>query len=137
MPWHQDRWVYLDHDPLITVWTALDPATVANGCVQVIPGSHKSGLINPSHPSGFLTTEQSQQHAPPEKAVHLELKAGEVVLLHNYLLHGSGVNNTDMSRRAFSVCSMDARTVASNGEKFTVIFGPDALRMKDLETGSI
>ena len=66
LPWHQDRWVYLDHDPLITVWTALDPATVANGCVQVIPGSHKAGLINPSHPSGFLTTEQAQQRAAGE-----------------------------------------------------------------------
>ncbi len=136
LPWHQDRWVYLDHDPLITVWTALDPATVANGCVQVIPGSHKSGLINPSHPSGFLTTEQAQQHAPPENAVDLELKAGEVALLHNYLLHASGVNNTDISRRAFSVCYMDAHTVASNGEKFTVVFGPDALQVEDLEAMS-
>ena len=60
LPWHQDRWTHLDRDPLITVWTALDPATIANGCVQVIRGSHKFGLINPSHPSGFLTPEQAK-----------------------------------------------------------------------------
>src|SRR5207237_5228782 len=58
LPWHQDRWSYLDRDPLITVWTALDPATIANGCVEVIPGSHKFGLINPEHTSGYLTEEQ-------------------------------------------------------------------------------
>jgi ectoine hydroxylase-related dioxygenase (phytanoyl-CoA dioxygenase family) len=137
LPWHQDRWVFLDRDPLITVWTALDPATIANGCVQVIPGSHKAGLINPSHPSGFLTPEQGQQHAPAAKAVNLELKAGEVALLHNYLLHASGVNNSDISRRAFSVCYMDARTVTTNNEKYTVIFGPDALQVKDLEAVAV
>ncbi|HTL53580.1 MAG TPA: phytanoyl-CoA dioxygenase family protein, partial [Planctomycetota bacterium] len=48
LPWHQDggeSWG-LDRDPLLTVWTALDPATVANGCVQVIPGSHRLGLLH-------------------------------------------------------------------------------------------
>lgn len=54
LPWHQDRWSFLDRDPLLTVWTALDPATIGNGCVQVIPGSHKKGLINPNHDSGFF-----------------------------------------------------------------------------------
>lgn len=65
LPWHQDRWTYLDRDPKITVWTALDPATTGNGCVQVVPGSHTSGLINPSHTSGFLTPEQAaSMHRP-------------------------------------------------------------------------
>src|SRR5688572_21952383 len=32
LPWHQDRWTMLDRDPLVTTWTALDPATIANGC---------------------------------------------------------------------------------------------------------
>ena len=48
LPWHQDAWTDLDRQPLITVWTALDPATRENGCVEVIPGSHKQGLVNPS-----------------------------------------------------------------------------------------
>ena len=33
--WHQDRWTNFDRDPLITIWTALDPVTVANGCVYI------------------------------------------------------------------------------------------------------
>lgn len=122
LPWHQDRWTALDRDPLITLWTALDPATIANGCVQVIPGSHRLGVINPSHPSAFVTEEQAAEHAPDEKAVYLELEAGEVVLLHNWLLHRSDVNRTEIPRRAFSVCYMDGRTRSKGGETFPIIF---------------
>jgi hypothetical protein len=122
LPWHQDHWPVLDRDPLLTVWTALDPATVANGCVQVIPGSHRR-LVNPDASSGFLTTEQAAEHCRPEEIVHLELAAGEAVLLHNWLLHASDVNTTDHARRAFSVCYMDARTRHRNGaEAFTTVF---------------
>jgi hypothetical protein len=122
LPWHQDRWNFLDRDPLITVWTALDPATVANGCVQIIRGSHKYGLINPSHTSGFLTAAQAAEFAPAERVEYLELEAGEAVLLHNWLLHRSDTNATDIPRRAFSVCYMDGRTKAGNGETYTPLF---------------
>jgi len=121
LPWHQDRWRDLDRDPLITLWTALDPATIANGCVQIIPGSHRS-LINPDHPYGFLTPELAAKHCPREKAVQLELAAGECVLLHNWLLHASDVNQTDIPRRAFSVCYMDAATRSTGGETFNRVF---------------
>ncbi len=119
LPWHQDRWTYLDRDPEITVWTALDPATKANGCVQVVRGSHKLGLVNPSHNSGFLTDAQAAELASPDKVEYLELEPGEAVLLHNWLLHASDVNATDIPRRAFSVCYMHGETKASTGETFT------------------
>lgn len=122
--WHQDRWTALDRDPLLTVWTALDPATIANGCVQVIPGSQQRGLINPSDPSGFLTDEQAAESCPREQVVNLELEAGEAVVLHNWLLHASEVNRTSIPRRAFSVCYMDARTTHANGtETYSTVFG--------------
>ena len=44
--WHQDRWTHLDQDPLLTIYTALDPATIENGCVRIIPNSHHS-LVYP------------------------------------------------------------------------------------------
>lgn len=122
LPWHQDRWTHLDRDPLITVWTALDPATIANGCVQVIPGSHHLGLVNPEHPSGFLNEAQVREFAPDDKAVYLELAAGEAVLLHNWLLHRSDTNTTNISRRAFSVCYMHGDTRATGGEQYTPLW---------------
>jgi phytanoyl-CoA hydroxylase len=133
LPWHQDRWTSLTIDPLLTVWTALDPVTVANGCVQVVPGSHKLGIINPSHPSGFLTKEQAAEHCPGSKIIPLELKVGEVALLHNWLLHASDVNRSDISRRGFSVCYMDANTKHTSGnEIYPTIFGENALRPENL-----
>lgn len=135
LPWHQDRWTSLDRDPLVTIWLALDPAAIANGCVQLIPGTHKT-LLNPSHPSGFLTQELAAEYCPENKRVFLELEPGEVALLHNWTLHGSDVNRSSQSRRAFSVCYMDGNTVDRNGNQFSRIFGDNALSPDSLTLSS-
>lgn len=122
LAWHQDRWSDLDRDPLITIWIALDPATIANGCVQVLPGSHHR-LVNPDDASGFLTPAHIAAALANAEPLFLELQAGEAVLLHNWLLHASEVNNTDIPRRAFSICYMDAATRSKRGEQFSIIFG--------------
>jgi len=122
LPWHQDAWTDLDRQPLITVWTALDPATRENGCVEAIPGSHAGGLVNPEHGSGFLTEEQAAELCTPDKTVYLELEPGEAVLLHNWLMHSSDVNRTTVSRRGFSVCYMDGRTVSKSDSRFEPVF---------------
>mgnify|MGYP002623839735 FL=1 len=127
LPWHQDRWNNLDRDPLVTVWTAMDPATKANGCVQIMPGSHRLGVVNPEHGSGFMNDRTMAEHCPEDKVVYLELEAGEVALLHNWLMHRSDVNRSGISRRAFSVCYADARTKTHHGHTFPLIFGPGAL----------
>lgn len=126
LPWHQDRWTDLNRDPLITIWTALDPATEENGCVRVIPGSHGE-LLNPDHPSGFLTEEMAREAVRGVEPIFLELEAGEAVLLHNWLLHNSDINRSDIPRRAFSVCYMDGATVSSRGTTYSAIFGDGAL----------
>jgi phytanoyl-CoA hydroxylase len=130
LPYHQDagaQW-QLDRDPYVTVWTALDDATIANGCVQIIPGSHKHGLL--SEFGHTITAEQEAQYARDEASVYLEAKAGEVFLLHNLLLHRSGINATDRPRRAFSVVYMDAATrdISGNHRVFPVVFGEGARR---------
>ncbi|WOO40594.1 phytanoyl-CoA dioxygenase family protein [Rubellicoccus peritrichatus] len=129
LPWHQDRWTFLDRDPQLTIWCALDPATKENGCVQIVPASHRNGLINPSHPSGFLTDEQAAEYATAENIVYVELEPGDVVFLHNYLLHASDVNRSSQSRRAFSICYMDKASVDSREKPhdYPVIFGEGAL----------
>jgi phytanoyl-CoA hydroxylase len=126
--WHQDRWNFLDRDPLVTVWTALDRVSTANGCVYVVPGSHL-GLINPDHASGFLTESQTTDLLDGVEPLPLELEAGEAVLLHNWLAHSSGATASDLSRHAFSVCYMDAATESSNAryEGFRRVFGAGAL----------
>ena len=45
-----------------------------------------------------------------ENAVDVEVRAGESVLMHNWLVHSSGTNPSDKARKAFSVNYLDART---------------------------
>ncbi len=107
--WHQDGaggWD-LNIRPKVTIWTAFDPTCVANACLQVIPGSHKTKI---PESGDLLSEEEIAIHAPDEKRLYVEMEKGEVVLLHNWTLHKSEVNTTNRSRRGFSVCYIDAAT---------------------------
>jgi hypothetical protein len=127
LPWHQDGgdvWK-LDRDPLVTTWIALDPATRQNGCVQVIPGTHRLGLLTTT--GSTVRPEDVERHCPEEAIEYLEIEAGECLLLHNWLVHRSDVNRTDTPRRALSACYMDARTVSTlTGNHFPLVFGDEA-----------
>ncbi|MFY9826733.1 MAG: phytanoyl-CoA dioxygenase family protein [Thermoanaerobaculia bacterium] len=124
LPWHQDGgavWA-LDRDPLVTVWVALDSATQANGCLEVIPGSHRLGLLSTF--GSTVRPEDVERHCPAERVHPLEVAEGHAVLLHNWLIHRSGVNPTSIPRRAFTVCYMDGRTQSIlTGNHFPVVAG--------------
>ena len=129
LPWHQDvgaGWG-IDSTPQTTVWTALDDATVESGCMQIVPGSHKHGILNEGH---FASEEDQAKYCTPDKVVDLEVRAGEAVLINNLMLHRSGVNTTDSPRRALSVAYMDASTRnVKTGDLFPIIFGRNALKV--------
>lgn len=124
LPWHQDAgdvWK-LDRDPLVTTWIALDPATRANGCIQVIPGTHHLGLL--SRRGSNISAADIERYCRSEAIEYLELEPGEGILLHNWLLHGSDVNHTLVPRRALSACYMDGRTVNTlSGARYPIVFG--------------
>jgi hypothetical protein len=124
LPWHQDGgdvWA-LDRDPLVTIWVAIDPATRANGCVEIVPGTHRLGIL--SAMGSTLCEKDVKRHCPPEQIEPLEVEAGHAVLLHNWLIHRSGVNPSSIPRRAFTACYMDGRTVSSlTGERFPIVHG--------------
>jgi len=125
LPWHQDGGTVwqLDRDPLMTFWVALDAATVANGCMEVISGSHHLGLLS-THGS-VVRDGDVERHCRPEKRVALEVPAGHGVLLHNWVIHRSGLNATSVPRRAFTACFLDARTFnLQTGTFFPTVDGP-------------
>lgn len=129
LPLHQDRWRALDRDPRLTIYTALDDANEENGCVEIIPRTQHE-ILNPKHPSGFLTPEMEQTFVDDPRRKPLVLEAGEVVLMNPWMIHGSGINRTDHSRRAFSVCLMDARTMSQRYNRpasRSIIFGEGAM----------
>lgn len=92
--WHQDEAHIPTRDrSLAGIWIALDNATVENGCLWVIPGSHRPRVLYPvrdQHDDRFDCTQEA--YAFPyrdEDAMPVELPAGAAVLFHGYLLHRS------------------------------------------------
>ncbi len=122
--WHQDYWTYLDRQPVLTTWLALDPATNHNGCLRVVPRSHALGHINDDDVSGFLTSDMTARLCPEADVVDLRMQAGDLAVLHNGLLHSSRPNGTGDARRALSACYLrgDTRDVRS-GQGYPLVFG--------------
>jgi ectoine hydroxylase-related dioxygenase (phytanoyl-CoA dioxygenase family) len=92
--WHQDEYFVPTRDRSLTGgWIALDDATVENGCLWVIPGSHKHGIIWPTHyqkDMRFDCTEEAFNFPySDEDAIPVEVKAGTIVFFNGYLLHRS------------------------------------------------
>lgn len=106
LPWHQDGGSFwgLDKDPVLQIWTALDDAPEEAGCVELVPGTHKRGLATPL--GGVIPDERSRGAC----SVRVPARAGEVLLIHNYVWHRSGINATGRPRRALTVCFMSAAT---------------------------
>jgi phytanoyl-CoA hydroxylase len=123
-PWRQNggsAW-QLDRDPLVTIWVALDDATIANGCVEAVRGSHRNGLL--SADGGALSEQETELYCDPEQVVALELPCGHAVLLHSWLIHRAAANASSQSRRAFAGCYLDGRTInISTGQHYAVVAG--------------
>ncbi len=97
--WHQD-WAFVPqtNDDLLTVGIALDDMTLENGCLLVIPGSHK-GRIYDHHQDGAFVGAVTEPDFTPEGAVPIELRAGDISIHHFRLLHGSAPNTSSRPRR--------------------------------------
>lgn len=92
--WHQDEDYIPTRDRSLTGgWIALDDATVDNGCLWVLPGSHRPGVLWPQRVQEdrrFDCAQESFQFPyRDEDAVPVEVKAGSIVFFNGYLLHRS------------------------------------------------
>lgn len=95
--WHQDEIYIPTRDRSLTGgWFALDDATTENGCLWVIPGSHKRGVLWPQHvqhDKRFDCAHESFRFPYTDNdAIPVEVKAGALVFFHGYLLHRSFPN---------------------------------------------
>ena len=92
--WHQDEFYIPTRDrSLAGAWIAMDDATVENGCLWVIPGSHKHGILWPQHQHKDrrfdCAGEATYFPFRDEDAVPVEVKKGSIVFFNGYLLHRS------------------------------------------------
>jgi phytanoyl-CoA hydroxylase len=115
--WHQDELFIPTRDRSLTAaWIALDDATVENGCLWVLPGSHRPGVLYPDrdHHDPRFDCEVEAYDFPyrDDDAVAVQVPAGSVVLFNGYLLHMSLPNTGRHGlRRALVNHYMSARSL--------------------------
>ena len=117
--YHQD-FPYTPHtnDDVITALLLLDDVDEGNGCLMVVPGTHK-GAIDSLYESGEFTGKVNPvlEEEYLKRQVPIEGKAGSVCLMHTRLLHGSETNLSKDRRRAIYLCvysAADAIPIARN-----------------------
>ena len=117
LAWHQDYrfWDHVGPANMLTCWIALDDASVANGAMHVIPGSHLWTVdytrdeIDVENPEWLLQRDDLPTHVD-RTPVPCEVKAGHCHFHHCMTFHGSYGNRTDNLRRSYVLHLMPAST---------------------------
>ncbi|KAF5283617.1 hypothetical protein FQR65_LT13823 [Abscondita terminalis] len=104
-PLHQDLhyFPFRPADSVVASWTAMETVNEQNGCLFVVPGSHKGELMKHEYPPNVTNKAYhgvlGVDHLP---TVNLTMEKGDTVFFHPILLHGSGHNLTKGFRKAIS-----------------------------------
>ena len=120
-PWHQDAFYFaFDRGPQVGAWLAITEATLDNGPLWVLPGSHRE----PVH----ATRRDTREHAGPayveivdhdtSAAVPVLLQPGDLLLFHSHLMHKSTDNCVDFERAAMVYHYAEAGTLDQSQEKW-------------------
>ena len=115
-PWHQDNgYTPLDPEQYYTCWLALSDSTLENGCIWVLPESHKLG----TQPHERTVLGQVG-YSGDDSGVSVPLKKGNMAVFSSLLFHRSGPNLTEGVRKAYIIQYIPAHARnARNNEPFT------------------
>ncbi|WP_424992510.1 phytanoyl-CoA dioxygenase family protein [Oceaniradius stylonematis] len=111
--WHQDFGYWYNNGCLapemLSIWIALDPSNKANGCLQVLTGSHILGRLNHIREDGQTNVEKPYLNAAVKRFEHVyvEMDPGDALVFHCNLLHRSDANKSDTYRWGY-ICSYNA-----------------------------
>jgi ectoine hydroxylase-related dioxygenase (phytanoyl-CoA dioxygenase family) len=129
--WHQDASYWpLTPSKTVTVWLAIDDADRENACMRFIPGSqhygHLTYKLTENDDANVLnqTVEDAERFGDP---MDVELKAGEMSLHSDLLLHGSEANNSSRRRCGLTLryCAADVRAHMDWNQKGVIVSGRD------------
>ena len=108
--WHQD-WAFYPHtnDDLLAVGVAIDAMTEENGCMLMVPGSHKTELTS-HHENGVFVGAVADPDFNPQRVEKCLVGAGGISLHHVRTLHASAPNHSTNPRRLLLLqyCSLDS-----------------------------
>jgi non-haem Fe2+, alpha-ketoglutarate-dependent halogenase len=137
--WHQDATYWgLSAPDVVTAWVAFTDATVENGAMRMVPGSHGEQLVHHDTfaPHNLLSRGQEIAVAVDEtRAVDVPLRAGEMSLHHVRMMHGSPANRSGDRRIGFAIryIPTSLRQLAGDGDCATLVRGVDRYHHFTLE----
>jgi hypothetical protein len=117
--WHQDgTYSGLHSTPTTSAWIALSESNAGNGCMRVIPGSHRQAILphaNTYAPRNLLGHgEEIQVEVDESQAMDLVLRPGEMSLHQNNIIHGSGPWRSGGKRIGFILRFVTPRLAAAD-----------------------
>ncbi len=123
--WHQDSAYFgLEPHELVTVWLALTPSHTGNGCVRVLPGSHRGAAhahVETFDNRNLLARGQSIADIDSSQAVDLVLRTGEFSCHHERIVHGSEPNRTSAPRIGMAVFYIPAHIRSTIGRRTALL----------------
>src|SRR5579862_3169192 len=112
-PWHQDDgYTPVTPSPYLTLWLAVNDATLENGCISVLPGSYKRGLMpHERTPLGLVCYGNDE----PYQGVRVPVSAGSMACFWSLTCHKSGPNVSSGIRKAYVIqyCKAGTRKLAT------------------------
>ena len=145
--WHQDLTYWgLSGDDQVSVWLALSPANEANGCMRLVPGSHREGRRDhriADSKTNLLFQGQTVEGVDESQAVYCPLLPGEASFHHGWTVHSSPPNRSDERRIGLNVQYLATHICQTKHDRDTAIvvrgvdayvnFGADIPAQGDLE----
>ncbi len=130
--WHQDSTYWgLSSPDVATAWVAFTPSATANGCMRVVPGTHKLEQLPHADtfaPDNLLSRGQEiAVEVDESQAVDIVLQPGEMSLHHVLLVHGSEPNDSELRRIGFAIRYLPTHVKQLSGltDSATLVRGTD------------
>jgi phytanoyl-CoA hydroxylase len=123
-PWHQDN-AYFNVPPetaVVGIWIALDEATPENGCMYVIPGSHREGPVIHFKRRDWQICDTD---VAADNAWTVPLKPGGCLIFHGLLHHGTPPSRSPQRRRALQFHYKPASATQIAAEQRMAVFGSE------------
>ncbi len=127
-PWHEDSAYWngrlTSFDKIVTVWLAIDRSWKENGCMRVIPGTHRNGFseYEEVNANANLFDTQIKGRIDEDAAVYFELEPGECSLHDSRIIHGATANASPYRRNGYTMryFSTEARVIPEKNPGFKV-----------------
>ncbi|MDA0989587.1 MAG: phytanoyl-CoA dioxygenase family protein [Verrucomicrobia bacterium] len=125
--WHQDNiWWHADPPNVLTIWIALDDVDANNGAVRYIPGSHHhlvEAELEVHDPKAGTYNMLAPSQVDESSAVQFVVPAGHAVMHHCMTIHGAPPNDSNRTRRGFTVHLQQAGLLNTDPEKTPILRG--------------